>query len=75
VPEFGEAAVGPPVWVDLFLVSIEPEAVLPRTLTGGGDAPGRGEGAEVVLREGDGEGRVGGEDQGRVALAPAAAWL
>ena len=69
VPELGEAAVGPPVRVDLFLVSVEPEAVGTVTL---GDAPGRGEGAEVVLREGDRQGRVGRQDELGVALAPAA---
>lgn len=65
-----EAPRGATPLLDLLLVAVEPQAV-PGVGACVGDAACGGEGAEVVLREGDGEGRVGREDELRVALAPA----
>ena len=64
-----QAPLRAPASLDLLLLAIEPQAVGPGRVL---EDAGGGEGAEVVLRERDREGRVGREDQRGVALAPAA---
>jgi hypothetical protein len=51
---------------DVLVLAVEGEGVLGE----GGAAGGGGVGAEVVLREGDGEGGVGGQVELGVTLAP-----
>lgn len=68
-PQFPKTPTGPSTFFDLFLFSVQPETILSIFTVGQGTSGS--EGTEVVLREGDGEGRVRREDQRGVAFAPA----
>lgn len=77
LPHLLQADFGPPSSFDLLFHTIKPESVL-RGLSLSADderarfhrACGR-ETLEVVLAESDGEGRVGGEDEGDISFSPA----
>jgi hypothetical protein len=67
-PHLSQTPLCPSTSLDLLFLAVQPEPIGSLGLL---DDFGRSEGAEVILREGDREGRVGREDERSIALAPA----